>query len=77
MPTSPRRGMRSVSSAGARPQLQRELGELGEVLPYMFRAVGECKAPGWYARVDGELVYLGGHFVMACQAIGKLLEERR
>jgi hypothetical protein len=56
--------------------LQRELGELGQVLPYMFRGAGECTARGWYARMDGELVFLGDHLALACQTIGKLTEAR-
>lgn len=66
--------MPSIAKQSVRELLQRELGELGEVLPYMFRAVGACEAPGWYARVDGELLYLGGHMAIAAVRIAKLRE---
>jgi hypothetical protein len=68
--------MRSFSSRSGRALLQRELGELGEVLPYMFRGAGACPAAGWYATIDGETVFLGGHLALACLAIARLQEER-
>lgn len=55
-------------------QLQRELGELGDVLPRIARGGGEFRAAGWYARVDGTLIYLGDHFGVAYVTIAKLLE---
>lgn len=76
MPTSGSKGMRSVSSRSGREVLQRELGDVGQVLPYMFRGVGECKAAGWYARVDGKLLFLGGHLAIACAGVIKIREAR-
>jgi len=58
-----------------REQLQAALGSLGEVQPYTQRATGVLIARGWYARVDGELVHLGDHFIVACQTVGKLRER--
>jgi hypothetical protein len=55
-----------------RAMLQRELGELGEVMPYMYRGSGACRAAGWYARIDDEAVFLGGHLAMAFATIAEL-----
>ncbi len=63
---------KAVSKGPGRVALQRELGELGEVLPYMFRGAGALKAPGWYARVKGRTIYLGGYVGAAYMTIGEL-----
>jgi hypothetical protein len=61
-----------MSNRSGRAQLQRELGELGEVMPYMYRGAGACLGPGWYARIDGEMIFLGGHLAMAFVSIAQL-----
>lgn len=68
-------GVSSLSySSSRRAQLQRELGDIGEVLPRVSRGGGEFPAAGWYARIGDELLYLGDHTAVAFVQIAKLLE---
>jgi hypothetical protein len=62
-------------TASHQAQLQRALGELGEVLPRVFRGSSEFPAAGWYARVDGEAHFLGDHTGLAFVSIAKLAEK--
>ena len=64
--------MPSVSATSRRGFLQRELGDLGEVLPRIARGGGVYHAAGWYARINGELVFLGDHAGVALVAIAQL-----
>lgn len=73
----PREGHRSVSmrDRSKRAELQRLLGEIGTVLPRVERGSIEKPAQGWYARVEGKLVFLGDHTALAAAGIQKLVEE--
>jgi hypothetical protein len=72
---------KSFSKAASRQaQLQRELGELGEVLPRRPRGEGRYRAAGWYTKLaDGKVFFLGDNTIVALQTIaklrGKLLDE--
>lgn len=67
--------MSSLSySASRKSQLQRELGDIGEVLPRVARGGGRYSAQGWYAEIAGELVFLGDHFNVALTTIARMLE---
>jgi hypothetical protein len=68
---------KSFSKAASRQaQLQRELGELGEVLPRMPRGEGIYRAAGWYAKLtDGKIFFLGDNSIVALQTIAKLHEK--
>jgi hypothetical protein len=62
--------------ASRRDQLQRMLGDDGEVLPRVSRGSSEFPAAGWYARVKtGKLEYLGDHFEIAIQKIAELIRS--
>ena len=68
--------VKSVAESGVRRTLQRELGSLGEVLPRIQRGAGACRAQGWYAKLDGELVFLGDHLAVALVTIAELKGAR-
>jgi len=59
--------------ASRQAQLQRMLGDRGEVLPRVARGTAQHPAQGWYARLaSGKLLYLGDHFPIACGTITSL-----
>jgi hypothetical protein len=56
-----------------RAQLQNALGDRGEILPHQKRGTFERPARGWYAKlVDGSVVFLGDHTMVAAVEISKL-----
>lgn len=58
-----------------RGELQRLLGDAGEVLPRMPRGTFTMPAQGWYARMaDGELRFLGDHSPIAAHVIRRLAD---
>lgn len=57
-----------------RAQLQRAIGDLGEVLERKSRGGGRFPAAGWYADIAGELHYLGDHQGVAFVTIARLVE---
>jgi len=60
-------------SRSLRTQLQNMLGELGTVLPHQKRGTVDRPARGWYAElVDGKIVFLGDHSLIAGIEISKL-----
>ena len=65
-----------AATASRRDQLQRMLGERGEVLPRISRGTPEHPAAGWYARIDGEEVYLGDHTGIAFASIANRLTDK-
>lgn len=68
-------GVKSYGERASRQaQLQRALGDWGEVLPRVARGGGQYSAAGWYARIDGELFYLGDHTGVAFVTIARLIE---
>lgn len=63
-----------MSDSGShRMQLQRALGDLGEVLPRVPRGGGVHPAAGWYADIGGELIFLGDHTGVAFVAVHELV----
>ena len=59
-----------------RAELQRLLGERGEVLPRVAHGSSEFPAQGWYARLlDGVVVFLGDFVAIAGARICRLIEE--
>jgi hypothetical protein len=63
-----------------RGELQRMLGELGEVLPRVAHGNLEHPAQGWYARIDagpraGEELFLGDYSMLAGRRITELVSE--
>lgn len=67
-------GGQSFTNASRTAQLQRMLGDLGEVLPRFARGTPDHPAAGWYARMtDGKLLYLGDHTGVAFATIANLL----
>jgi hypothetical protein len=61
-------------STSRRAQLQRALGDLGEVLDRVNRGGGEFPAAGWYCRIGDGVLYLGDHTGVAFVTIAKLQE---
>jgi hypothetical protein len=65
-----------AATASRRAQLQRMLGDRGEVLPRISRGTAEHPAAGWYATIDGEEVYLGDHAGIAFATIANRLNGK-
>lgn len=58
-----------------RAELQRLLGDNGEILPWRARGTPTLRAAGWYARMaDGKLRFLGDHTPVAMEAIRRLAD---
>lgn len=58
-----------------RAELQRMLGELGEVLPRQVHGTPERPAQGWYAQLADEVVFLGDYTGIAYLTIARLRER--
>ena len=59
-----------------RYELQRLLGDYGEVLPRVEQASAARPAKGWYARLtDGKVRFFGDNVPIATLAIAKFLEQ--
>jgi hypothetical protein len=59
-----------------RYELQRLLGDLGEILPRVECATPARPAKGWYARLsDGKIRFLGDNTRIAALAIAKLIGQ--
>ena len=68
---------RTKRDRSRRGELQRLLGEQGEILPRISIATVQMPAQGWYARMaDGELTFLGDNTRLANQYIERLLETQ-
>ena len=67
--------MRSIPPSRNRiGELQRLLGDAGEVLPRVAHGSPQYPAQGWYARLtDGKVHYLGDYSSLASQRIAQLL----
>lgn len=66
-------GTRERSKRG---ELQRMLGELGEVMPRQNHGTTQRPAQGWYARLaSGEVVFLGDYHHLAGVRIAQLVEQ--
>jgi hypothetical protein len=67
-------GKRERSKRG---ELQRMLGELGEVLPRQNHGTPQRPAQGWYARIasSGEVVFLGDYHHLAGAKLAQLVEQ--
>jgi hypothetical protein len=64
-------GQRDRSRRG---ELQRLLGELGEVLPRQSHGTPQRPAQGWYAELrTGEVVFLGDYEALASHRIVQLV----
>ncbi len=68
--------MKSVSKRdrSRRAELQRMLGDRGEVLPRISTATEDMPAQGWYARMahDGRIVFFGDNTRLAIIRIARL-----
>ncbi|HWY91078.1 MAG TPA: hypothetical protein VNY31_10440 [Solirubrobacteraceae bacterium] len=58
-----------------RGELQRLLGERGEVLPRIAHGTPNRPAQGWYARIGEEEVFLGDYSSIAVVTIARMLES--
>jgi hypothetical protein len=65
--------MTNSTGTSRRAALQRALGDAGTVLARIDRGHGPYKAAGWYALINGQLVYLGDHTGIAFVEIETLL----
>jgi hypothetical protein len=64
---------RAYSKRSQRAQLQRALGDAGEVLARVERGSTNRPAQGWYAVVKGEEVFLGDHVAVGFVTIARML----
>jgi hypothetical protein len=63
----------AVQDRSKRGQLQSLLGDRGTILGHQNRGTPDRPARGWYAElVDGTVLFLGDHTLVAALAIGKL-----
>lgn len=70
---------RKPPSRSRRAELQRELGDVGEVLERQNHGTVDMPAQGWYALVaaTGDVVFLGDYTAIALNKIRTLVHEHR